>query len=513
MDGETGRWPKTSSIRFTPEPEGHLPLPVRIVKRKNRRRTGPATLSARVAGHITLESRPDSRIVACFEQQEVDLGEFSAAAVDCAQRLRTGVPLGAFVSDGRSTNKEIHLLVRRLTAHGLLEFRFGRSPNGADELVIEPQVPEYWPRTPQLGDDDVLVLSRFAYMRRRGHELVLESARAGALFKICNPRIAAIIGMLSRPQLLSELCCQHGFPGLEMLALLVDCEILLKTDRNGGLRPAEGNDSLILWDFHDLLFHTRSTEGRHANPLGGLYPYAGVIPPLPAVRPRWPGRRINLQSFSAAQMQPLSPTAKLLRDRHSARTFDDQQPIMLSELAHFLNSTARVRSKWTDRLGTGGPSVAYAARPYPSGGASYALELYLAIDRCQGLAHGFYHYDAGGHALVAIGARTQQLEALLARAAFAMGAPAPPQILITIAARFGRTAWKYSSLAYALVLKDVGVLTQTFYLMAADMGLAGCGVGSSDINLFAKMTGIDFHVEGPVGQFAIGRALKGGTSV
>jgi SagB-type dehydrogenase family enzyme len=91
-----------------------------------------------------------------------------------------------------------------------------------------------------------------------------------------------------------------------------------------------------------------------------------------------------------------------------------------------------------------------------------------------------------------------------------MGAAAAPQILITIAARFGRISWKYSSLAYALILKDVGVLFQTFYLMATDMGLGGCAIGIGNIDLFAKMTGIEFHVEGPVGQFAIGRGTTDG---
>jgi SagB-type dehydrogenase family enzyme len=91
---------------------------------------------------------------------------------------------------------------------------------------------------------------------------------------------------------------------------------------------------------------------------------------------------------------------------------------------------------------------------------------------------------------------------------FAMGAPNVPQILITIAARFGRISWKYSSVAYSLILKDVGVLIQTFYLMATDMGLGGCSIGSTNIELFAKMTGLDFHVEGPVGQFAFGRGVS-----
>ena len=36
-------------------------------------------------------------------------------------------------------------------------------------------------------------------------------------------------------------------------------------------------------------------------------------------------------------------------------------------------------------LGDGGPVVAYAVRPYPSAGGSYELELYLAVDKCEGL--------------------------------------------------------------------------------------------------------------------------------
>ena len=94
---------------------------------------------------------------------------------------------------------------------------------------------------------------------------------------------------------------------------------------------------------------------------------------------------------------------------------------------------------------------------------------------------------------------------MLKGAKYAMGAAGAPQILITIAARFGRMSWKYSATAYALILKDVGVLMQTLYLMATDMGLGGCAIGTANIELFAKMTGIDFHIEGPVGQFALGR--------
>jgi SagB-type dehydrogenase family enzyme len=486
------------------------------------------SICARLSGHVTLEPQADGKIFAGFHGHMVALGTFSAGAAERARKLRTGLPLASFAASGRGSDQEMQLLVQRLARHGLLEYPLRRA-RGEDAVVIEPQVADYWPATPRLRDADVLVLSRFAYLRRRGDAIVLESPRAGALFRICDPQLAGAIAMLSTPQQIRRLRRQKDFPGIELLALLLDCRILFKVDAGErGLRPSEGDHDLVLWDFHDLLFHARSTQGRHANPLGAVAPYAGVIAALPAVRPRWPGQPIDLRKFSTAHSQSPLPDpppqaaqgwlARLLRERHSVRSFDHQRPITLAELSRFLDGTARVlaTSKSGIGAGEGGPSVEYTARPYPSAGASYELELYLAVDSCDGLARGFYHYDAGGHALVPIGAPAQQLDALLRDAAFAMDAPAVPQIVITIAARFGRISWKYSSIAYALILKDVGVLTQTLYLMTTEMGLGGCAIGISNVDLFTKLTGIDLHVEGPVGLFALGRgatAPGGGVSL
>ncbi len=481
---------------------------MRAPGKKTGRRTAPPVISARLGGHITLEAKADGGIVARFNGYSVGLGTFSSGAAERARELRTGLALASF-STGRAADKEVDLLVRRLAQAGLLEYRFGQPRTDKDQVVIEPQVADYWPRTPKLGNRDVIALSRFAYLRRRGNEMVLESPRAGALFRICNPKIAATLASLSTPQKISALRREPGFPGLELLALLVDCQILFKleTAKGDGLRASEGDDNLVLWDFHDLLFHTRSTEGRQANPLGGLYPYAGLMPPPPAVRPRWPGKAIDLGKVSVTPSETPSTFAKVLHERHSTREFDDTHPITLAELARFLDGTARIRSKWKSSVDMdgGGPEVSYAARPYPSGGSAYELELYLAVANCEGLPRGFYHYDADLHALVPIGVRAQELDAQLVAAEFAMGASAAPQILITIAARFGRVSWKYSSVAYSLIMKDAGVLIQTLYLMATDMGLGGCAVGTNNIDLFAKMTGLEFHVEGPVSQFALGR--------
>src|SRR5262249_36862146 len=164
---------RPSSIQFILILEGHLPL--RAHNRKRSRRAAPSILSARLSTHVTLEASATGQVVASFDGYMISLGAFSVGLADRLQDLRTGLPLASFVSSKRNIDKEINLLVRRLAKRGLLEYRFQRSRNCEDQVVIEPQIADYWPATPQLDNADVLVLSRFAYMRRRGTEMVLES--------------------------------------------------------------------------------------------------------------------------------------------------------------------------------------------------------------------------------------------------------------------------------------------------------------------------------------------------
>jgi SagB-type dehydrogenase family enzyme len=486
---------------------------VRAPNKRRGRRAGTADLYVRLASHVTLDVRDGGQIFASLQGYSIGLGTFDASVASRIQALPAGLPLTA-LARGRRSDQGIDALVRRLARRNLVEYLL-RGADGANLLAIEPQVADYWPQAARLRTGGALVLSRFAYLRRRGNDLVLESPRAGALLRICDPNIAGLLAKLSTPQTVGQLRRLKDFPGVLFLGVLLDCrfafEVDAKSDEN--LRSAEGDDDLVLWDFHDLLFHSRSTEGRHANPLGGTYPHAGTIAPLPAVRRQWPGKPIDLRGFLTTGRGAKSAVAEILRARHSVRNFDVRRPITLAELSRFLDGAARILSKSkhaANAADAGGEAdyADYALRPYPSAGASYELELYLAVNACEGLPHGIYHYDADGHALVAIDVAANTLDASLVAAASAMGVETPPQILITIAARFGRISWKYSSLAYSLVLKDVGVLLQTFYLMATDLDLGGCAVGIANIDLFARMTGIEFHVEGPVGQFALGRSAE-----
>jgi SagB-type dehydrogenase family enzyme len=81
-------------------------------------------------------------------------------------------------------------------------------------------------------------------------------------------------------------------------------------------------------------------------------------------------------------------------------------------------------------------------------------------------------------------------------------------VLLTLAARVPRTAWKYERQAYRTVLLDAGAMIGTMYLAATAMGLAPCAIGNGDPALFARLTGLDPFEETSVAEFALsGRVL------
>jgi SagB-type dehydrogenase family enzyme len=64
--------------------------------------------------------------------------------------------------------------------------------------------------------------------------------------------------------------------------------------------------------------------------------------------------------------------------------------------------------------------------------------------------------------------------------------------------------WKYEGMAYATILKDVGVLYQTMYLVATAMGLAPCALGCGNADVFSQVAGLNPYEEGSVGEFLLG---------
>jgi SagB-type dehydrogenase family enzyme len=173
-------------------------------------------------------------------------------------------------------------------------------------------------------------------------------------------------------------------------------------------------------------------------------------------------------------------------------------------LGEFLFRAARVRD-FREADPQRGHYYQTTNRPYPGGGAVYELELYPVINNCAGIEPGLYHYDPFAHELVRLSGPTQDTERLIDEAYEASGLEHDLEVLIVIAARFQRFSWKYASVAYSVILKNVGVLLQNMYLVATAMGLAPCALGGGDSDLFAQAAGINYLAEASVGEFILGK--------
>ena len=262
------------------------------------------------------------------------------------------------------------------------------------------------------------------------------------------------------------------------------------------------------------MFHARSRTGRSDAPHGATYRLAARLAPPPALKPVPAGETHELHRPDLARLERDDPPlAQVMERRRSAHDFDADHPITDRQLGEFLFRVARVKDCWQTEVTTdrGPVRMDFASRPYPAGGSLYELELYAAVSRCAGLRPGLYYYDALRHRLTRLCGRTADVGGLLRDAAQSTAIPEDNlQVLLILAARFARVAWKYESIAYALTLKHVGVVFQTMYLAATAMGLGARAVGCGDADLFARAAGTDYCAETSVGEFLLGSPRPAG---
>jgi SagB-type dehydrogenase family enzyme len=351
-------------------------------------------------------------------------------------------------------------------------------------------------------------LSRFACLHRVHDALVLESP-AGLANLTLSPPAAALVLRFTESCSLADLIA--GAPNQDPASLAGLVRLLLSSE---AIVPAGPEDPrLAMWEFHDYLFHTRSRKGRASGAMGGTYHFLGEQDPPPDRPTVAGGKEVPLPRPDAnAPGGHEAPFGVVLEQRCSRRAHG-ADPIRLAHLGEFLYRTARVRRTFEHTVTRDGrrAQISLSSRPYPCGGAGYELDLYLAVARCAGLEPGLYLYDPEPHRLVHRSDQNEWTEELRddARRATGVADPAFPQVLITYAARFARVQWKYEGLAYALMLKHVGVLQQTMYLVAEAMGLAGCALGSGDSDLFARAAGTDYNACTSVGEFVLGSRAGG----
>lgn len=353
----------------------------------------------------------------------------------------------------------------------------------------------------ELDGVDLWRLSKFQYMQVEDGVPTVRSPLGNALVRVHAPCALALLSRFATPTTVTSALAHSdlGDNGRAFLGMLAHAEIILPCDADG-LTNDDTDADRSMWDFHELLYHSRSRLGRSGFQIGATWAYKDKIPQPPC---------LSKKIWTEGETVPLYRPAVLSRDlslfdametRQSVRRYSPA-PIAAWELGEFLYRTMRVRS----HIKNG--DFEMASRPYPNGGGIYEQELYVTIETCADLPRGFYFYDPVGHALCPISAPDENMQMLIQDAVSATAGQGWPQVLFTIASRFGTFNWKYSSMSYAAQLKNVGVIYQTMYLVATAMGLGGCALGLGNSDRFARMTGLDYAAEGSIGEFMIGRPL------
>ncbi|NTX65589.1 SagB family peptide dehydrogenase [Myxococcus sp. CA051A] len=452
---------------------------------------------------IKVHTLEDGRRVVASPRFGLEFGGLSAGARAALQQLETGGTEHELLDtaephDGPTASLLLDHLLQSLARNDFL-YRTLLLEDAPLATLLPSTAPGHSePRRPEAK----YVLSRLACVRREDHQLVVEVPASHARVLLRDTRAAALLPELSSPRSLAELTERAATLPIKAVDLLLG--VLL--DAKAVHVPEEEDAALALWEPEDLLFHGHSRLGRLPSPYGATYRFEHRMEPLPALKPRMteavvPLPRPDLKRLS----QEDAPFTQVLERRRSLRTYGEP-PISLEQLGELLYRAARTRRVLSTEHGELGE------RPYPGGGALYELELYLVVDRCEGLESGLYQYRSGQHELCKLTPRTQQVEQLLEGAWHTLAREGRPQVLLVITARFPRVFWKYQAMGYALILKNVGVLFQTLYLAATAMDLAPCALGGGDSELFARASGIPPLAEGAVGEFALGtRAKEDGT--
>ena len=334
-------------------------------------------------------------------------------------------------------------------------------------------------------------LSRFAFLRRDGSSLVLESPEAPCDVLI---RDQDLVGWLHEAA--GPVTPEPGSMQAEVLALLASLAFVDDPELD---EPAARK----MWEFHDRLFHHKVQREDDAAPFGNTYRFSArassqdfdQLPPPAAIRAPYDGDTIALPVPAATESQRLFD---VMETRRSQRDMGDR-PVSLPEVAALLYRVARITKM------TPGTMQELLLRPYPSGGAIHELEFYLAVRTCTGLAPGFYHYRGADHALTSLTGACSATAAMIDWCAQSWGrANRPPQCLAVLSSRLPRLSWKYESIAYRLSLLNAGCALQSLYVVATDLGLNGAASGASQPDLFAQATGVSSWEETSIAEFGFG---------
>lgn len=354
--------------------------------------------------------------------------------------------------------------------------------------------------TPMVSLNAQYQLSRFAYATASAEADVICLKSATSQDEILVPlSVAKVVfdvvgvggpnGKVLVDLLTSALSLESPTVAHTLLSVLLRTQIVDLVDVLGGKRRQQ------VWEFHDLLFHAHSTQKRASPTRHGATFRLGA--------PTGHRDEISYESWPVVAMLARADSADLsislwdvLQRRRSPPSDAVGGEVGITDLGKLLSGLAPVVRSF-------GRSGEAQSRLYAGAGGCYELEFYVLGSDSSGALSGILYYDSSTHALRQVCGWNDQVSVLRSNACRATGRIDSPAFIILITARFTHLAWKYEGIAYALCLKDVGVVFHHMYLLGAALGVEVCALGAVDAELFSKISFIDPLEQPLVGEFMI----------
>jgi SagB-type dehydrogenase family enzyme len=132
-------------------------------------------------------------------------------------------------------------------------------------------------------------------------------------------------------------------------------------------------------------------------------------------------------------------------------------------------------------------------RTVPSGGSRHPFEVYLVLNRVDGIEPGLYRYLALDHKLCLLGADTG-LSQKVARACLKQTFVGRGALVFIWTALPYRAEWRYTIVAHKMIALDAGHSCQNLYLAGAAIGAGVCAIGAYDqqaLDALLKVDGTD----------------------
>ena len=202
-----------------------------------------------------------------------------------------------------------------------------------------------------------------------------------------------------------------------------------------------------------------------------------------------------------------SPLVEVLLRRRTERYFDPGWALPVTTLSHLLRVVLGAFG-----MRTLAREVQLLIKTSPSGGSLHPIEGYPLLMSVENRRAGFYHYLPERHSLELLkempASKCRELATYFCQGQTFVGTCAA---LVILVARFDRNFWKYQDRenSYSVVLQEAGHLSQTFQLVATDLGLGSFYTGAINSEAIVDLLQIPYPEEAPIGILGVGMSAPG----